>query len=225
MTEEPATPLEARPDEPARSLETERKYDVPEPAELPGFAGIAATTERRRFLLRATYFDTADDRLAAARITFRRREGGSDAGWHLKTPGTGGRVEHTAPLTDDAPPALLALAGPFLGGAPLEPIARLDTDRDATTLLDASGRVFAEIADDRVIAVDLRNGRTRTWREWEAELTAAAPADHDQRAALLDRIEDRLLTAGAAPSRSASKLAQATGRSTLGTADAGAGPA
>ena len=36
--------------------------------------------------LAATYFDTADLRLAAAGLTLRRRTGGDDAGWHLKVP-------------------------------------------------------------------------------------------------------------------------------------------
>src|SRR4051812_28290972 len=36
--------------------------------------------------LRAVYYDTRDLDLAAAGLTLRRREGGDDAGWHLKVP-------------------------------------------------------------------------------------------------------------------------------------------
>ncbi|HEY8591196.1 MAG TPA: CYTH domain-containing protein [Naasia sp.] len=201
----------------AASVETERKYDVPEDAALPDLAAIAATTDTDRFALRAVYYDTADDRLAAVRMTLRRREGGHDAGWHLKTPGADGRVEHASPLADDLPAPLLTLVADVVGDEPLIEIARLDTDRTATTLRDAGGTAFAEVADDRVTAVDARTSTVRTWREWEAELMPGAPDDRGARAGLLDRIEEALLAAGAMPSASSSKLAQATGRSTLGT--------
>lgn len=206
-------------EEASASVETERKYDVPEDAALPDLVSVADATETLRFTLRATYFDTADDRLAGQRMTLRRREGGHDAGWHLKTPGADGRVEHSAPLADDLPGALRALLDHLVRTDPLVQIAHLETDRTATTLLDAAGTPFAEIADDRVTAVDVRGGTVRSWREWEAELLPGAPENRDERAALLDRVEHALLGAGATPSASSSKLAQATGRTALGATD------
>jgi len=82
--------------------ETERKYDVPEGFVLPplaGMAGIRSTAEAKTHDLDATYFDTDELTLMQNRRTLRRRTGGGDAGWHLKTPGSGGsRTEHRLPL-------------------------------------------------------------------------------------------------------------------------------
>src|SRR4249920_2761060 len=83
-------------------VETERKYEAAADFTLPdlaGLAGVAAITGPRTYRLRAVYFDTADLSLAAARITLRRRTGGTDAGWHLKLPvGVDSRREVHAPL-------------------------------------------------------------------------------------------------------------------------------
>ncbi|MCU1571710.1 MAG: hypothetical protein JWR33_2451 [Naasia sp.] len=197
------------------STETERKYDVPEDAPIPELGALAAAVRQDRFTLRATYFDTPDGALGRSRMTLRRREGGHDAGWHLKTPGDDGRTEHHAPLADTLPSALHALVAELLGGQDLREVAQLVTERATTILLDDAGAGLAEIADDRVTATDLNTGTVRSWREWEAELMDAAPSDRQARAALLDSIEAELLAAGAVPSGSESKLARALGRSSL----------
>ena len=91
-------------------LEVERKFAlgpdraVPDPADWPGVEAVSAPV---RFDLDALYFDTTDLRLATAGVTLRRRTGGSDDGWHLKTPSGGdGRLEHGLPLeaAQDSPP-------------------------------------------------------------------------------------------------------------------------
>jgi len=83
-------------------IETERKYEAAADFALPdlaGLDGVATITGPRTYRLRAVYFDTPDHSLAAARITLRRRTGGTDAGWHLKLPvGTDSRREVHAPL-------------------------------------------------------------------------------------------------------------------------------
>ena len=71
-----------------RVRETERKYEAPAELELPDPGrlfglGVGSQDEVE---LDATYFDTADLRLARAGVTLRRRVGGDDAGWHLKLP-------------------------------------------------------------------------------------------------------------------------------------------
>src|SRR5260370_4634513 len=84
------------------SLEIERKYAVDAGFELPdlsGVPGVAAVTGPRTYHLTAVYHDTPGLRLAAARITLRRRSGRTDDGWPLKPPvGARGRRHAHAPL-------------------------------------------------------------------------------------------------------------------------------
>ena len=93
------------------ATETERKYDVPDTFELPsllGTAGISSVDGTETHDLDATYFDTDDLTLMQNRRTLRRRTGGNDAGWHLKTPGDGLnagclRIDDGAKPAQDAP--------------------------------------------------------------------------------------------------------------------------
>src|ERR1700729_4431829 len=76
----------------ADHLEIEQKFDADPDFERPDFAGVTAGVAAAApvlYRLSATYFDTADGRLQAAKITLRRRTGGTDAGWHLKLPAGG----------------------------------------------------------------------------------------------------------------------------------------
>ena len=205
---------------PDSSLEIERKYAVEADFVLPDLSavpGVAAVTGPRTYHLTAVYHDTPGQRLAAARITLRRRTGGTDAGWHLKLPlGAGTRREVHAPLgpgTEGVPAELTRLVAEQTGGEPLQPIARLQTTRTVRHLLDSAGQVLAEVADDEVTG-SLPDQSSRTtngpgdpdawqtaiaWREVEIEL-ARGPAG------LLDDAGRVLLAAGARPSPAASKL-------------------
>lgn len=72
--------------------ETERKYELADGVELPGWdglVGVEASVGPEEQTLEALYFDTADLRLAQAGVTLRRRRGGHDAGWHVKLPVAG----------------------------------------------------------------------------------------------------------------------------------------
>jgi CHAD domain-containing protein len=187
-------------------VERERKYELRDDAKLPRLeeiAGIKDVSDPMRDKLIAVYFDSTDLRLARSGCTLRRREGGPDEGWHLKLPaGTDTRVEHHAPLGDDAdgPPAGLVepLTG-ILRGAELVPVARISTARQRRQLLDGGGQVLAEVTDDLVNGQP--TGRRPTgWREVEVELAEQADA------ALLDRIESFLLGSGLTRSSSRSKL-------------------
>ena len=202
--------------------EIERKYDVDEGATVPELSGVGgpdlavATVEHDDAVeLAATYWDTVDHTLLGARTTLRRREGGDDAGWHLKLPpsaGGSGRREVHWPLgePDEAVPAALRrLVEARLRGRPVHPVLRLGTTRTVTRLLDDSGRPLAELADDVVRASNPVTASLRTWREWEVELAPGVDGAEGER--LLDAVADRLEAAGAAASSSKSKLARGLG--------------
>ena len=196
-------------------LEIEQKFDVDTGFERPSFAGLAGVSEAAPELyhLSATYFDTADGRLAASKITLRRRTGGTDEGWHLKLPaGAGARREVHAPLGPDlpgergerrVPEALAARVADVTGGQPLAPIAILNTERTVVTLRGDDGQTVAEVADDAVTARRPRPAGLAElrWREVEVEVPTASPSL--QRAAA-----DVLLAAGARPAGHGSKLAR-----------------
>src|ERR1041384_2837368 len=83
--------------------EIERKYEGPADAEIPELPGVVAGPQH--ITLDATYYDTADLRLIRNGLTLRRREGGEDAGWHLKVPvGKDTRDEIHIPLNGKADP-------------------------------------------------------------------------------------------------------------------------
>src|ERR1700751_4322564 len=121
-------------------LGIEEKFAVARAFGRPAFAGLAGVTAAEPVLhhLSATYFDTADGRLAASKITLRRRTGGTDAGWHLQLPEKAGlRQEVHAPLGTserEVPEVLAARVAEVTGGAPLAPIAALNTERTVITL-------------------------------------------------------------------------------------------
>ena len=88
--------------EPTATLEVEVKFSAPEEAVAPGFdfvPGVAGVDVEVREMS-AMYVDTADLRLTRAKRTLRRRTGGPDEGWHLKTPAEAGRMEYGADLSE-----------------------------------------------------------------------------------------------------------------------------
>ncbi|MER6160425.1 CYTH and CHAD domain-containing protein [Streptomyces sp. NPDC001868] len=187
--------------------EIERKYESDESGlpDLTGVAGVATVIDKGVAELDAVYYDTPDERLAAASITLRRRTGGSDAGWHLKLPvSTGVRDEIRASLSDTLPDELAGLVRSRVRGAELVPLVRLLSTRDVSDLLDADGTLLAEVSVDAVVAERLtEDGRTAQWSEIEVEL-----AD-DGDPAFLDKVDKKLRKAGVRPSESPSKLARA----------------
>ena len=175
--------------------EIERKYEAGESTGLPdltGVSGVRGVIDKGVAELDATYYDTADQRLAAASITLRRRTGGDDAGWHLKLPVSDGvRDEIRAPLSDALPRSLAGLVRSRVRDAELLPLIRLLSARDVRHLVDASGGLLAEVSVDRVHAEQLSGGdRSTDWTEIEVEL-----AD-DGDPAFLDKVEKKLRKAG-----------------------------
>ena len=211
--------------------EVEKKYAADDSFELPPLTELMAGTDGRRDQeiapvvegepvrqrLAATYFDTADLRLAAAGLTLRRRTGGEDAGWHLKVPaGSNTRSEVRLPPGRSArtvPAALQQMVWARSLGAALVPVAEIVTDRTVRRLVDVTGHVVAEVADDRVTARRLlptdgpgdAAGAATSWREIEVEL---GEGDADGDVDLLSAVDARLRERGLSEAPSASKLAQ-----------------
>ncbi|WP_409329340.1 CHAD domain-containing protein [Trujillonella humicola] len=190
-----------------RKVEPGPDFALPDLTAVEGVAGVGEPVEHA---LAATYFDTADLRLARARITLRRRTGGTDAGWHLKLPaGDGAREERHHPLGPRRAVPPKAVLEPVLGlvrTAPVTAVATLHTTRIVTPVLAEDGRVLAEVADDTVTgtahaAAPDEAATVTSWREVEVELVEGD-------AALLEALVGALVAAGAAPSDSPSKLSR-----------------
>lgn len=210
----------------ARHMEVERKFDVVESTVSPSFEGLAAVTRVEKKpvqSLDAVYFDTPSQDLARHRITLRRRTGGADAGWHLKLPaGPDARTEIHAPIgsPDDSgegvPAELLDVVLAIVRDRPVEPVARITTQRESQFLYGADGAPLAEFCNDHVTAWSAASANgsdgqpaEQHWREWELELIDIdGAASHE----LLNRLSNRLLDAGAAPAGHGSKLARVLGR-------------
>jgi CHAD domain-containing protein len=201
--------------------EIERKYDVEGLSRIPDLAAVDGVTEvvsHEPVILTAVYYDTLTHDLARRRIVLRRREGGGDAGWHIKLPAAEGRTELHWPLDlseSEVPAAVLEPVRAIVRDRPLTPLARITTVRTAIRLHGADGSGLAEVADDVVSASDARGGTYRKWREWEVELLGGAPDTRSARTRLLDAIEKEVLAAGARTSSSVAKIARAVGVDSL----------
>jgi CHAD domain-containing protein len=195
------------------NLERELKLVVPPTFRMPEMDGIVpgvrAAPQEPRFL-EATYFDTADLRLARWGASLRHRGG---QGWTVKLAagGTGDvllREEHPFPGDDPAapPPPAVELVRAFSRTAPLIPIAHVGTLRTPTLLQLPDGTVVAEVVDDDVTVRSdgVVSGR---FREVEVELDGGCPED------LARAVETRLRSAGAGVAAALAKHLRALGYS------------
>lgn len=204
-------------------VEREIKLEAPRRWTMPrlNIEGIAEVGAPRRMLQNATYLDTLDLALLRAKHTLRRRTGGTDAGWHLKTPGDeNGRVEHRLPLGRSAalvPSELHELVAPVIGGDALVPVAQLKTRRTRRELKAADGTVVALVEDDVVEATTYLDGeRIHRWREVEVELVDGTP---EQLTAVVQALTAKGLVVSDSPSKLSRALAEPLARITAGSAD------
>jgi CHAD domain-containing protein len=158
--------------------------------------------------LRATYYDTADLRMARHGVTLRYRTGEAETPrWTLKLPvGARGSELEREELNFEAsrrePPAeVRSLLTAYTRGEPLTAVATLRTRRRRINLI-ADETPIAEVADDEVSVIEARRVVSR-FRELEVE-------------ALVDGVDlqplgDQLRTAGATESEPIPKVVRALG--------------
>ena len=177
---------------------------------MPAFLGlpegvIAEVVSPER--LETTYVDTKDLRLARWGVSLRHRLG---QGWTLKLPDQGGgdlRIRPEYEFKGDptqVPAAAADLITAFARGAKLDPVARLRTVRRRARILDASGVLLVEVADDEVSVLSAGRLAAR-FREVEAEMGPDTPMP------ILEAVVQELRRAGAGPADAASKYLRAVG--------------
>ena len=168
----------------------------------------------------STYFDTAQLDLSAAGLTLLRRAGGDDAGWHLEVPvpGSAPRVVRV-PLeegAEDVPKQLVSMTRAGAWGRPLIPVARIHTDRAVRRLVDPTGQVLVEVADDRVTGQriagvagqDEAPAEMTTWRAIEVEVVHGPPR-------LLTDVDAPLRERGLTPAPAVSPVVRMLGAEAL----------
>ena len=159
-------------------------------------------------VLRATYWDTADLRLARNGVTLRHRTGEDGPPWQLKLPVTGrgeGVREELAERgrPEEVPAALRSLVTGWARTAPLAPVATLRTSRAVHRVVDGDGKELAELVDDTVSVVEGRRVVAR-FRELEVERRAADDG-------VMTWLRDRLVDAGAVEGEFTPKVVRALG--------------
>lgn len=207
------------------NLERESKFTGWAGFELPDFTdavdGLVAAPLPEQ-LLEATYYDTADLRLARSGISMRFRTGEKTARgkgrWTVKLPdGDDGPALVRREINVDAagrviPDELSGLVRAHVRSALLAPVATLHTRRRRVELRDGEGKSLVEVADDEVSVLEGRRVAVR-FREIEAELLNGAPSE------LLDAVAARLQAAGAARGEQMSKVVRALGPRALDAPD------
>jgi CHAD domain-containing protein len=176
--------------------------------------GLTISPLPRRSLT-ATYYDTADLRLARWGLTVRYRTG-DNTGWTVKLPdGDGGPALVRRELQfeggpGEVPAELLDLLRAYLRRDPLGEVARLRTTRTGVQLQGAEGVPEVEVVDDRVVVYD---GRTISGRFRQLEVEATDERGTDAMTA----VADRLLAAGAQRDEVGPKLVHALGPRAAGS--------
>lgn len=154
------------------------------------------------------YFDTTDQALRRAGITFWRSTG-TDEGWHLTLPHGehgehGGRID--ADRSDDVPDELSRLLLGVTRGGSLTVVATVETDRRATRMLNGANDSVADIELDHTQSTARSDEGTIASSPTRLAIRLSGPPDK-QLALLARRVRD----SDARPWRSTSELARALG--------------
>lgn len=199
-------------------LEEELKYHVDARFALPDLTGClpdgGRVAPRPAVTLHATYYDTADLRLARSGVSLRFRRGDGAMPWTVKlptdTPGTRHEIDRPG-AAGTVPAELISLVTAYTRGAAVTPMATLRTTRVRYELRDRDDQMLAEVADDTVAVLDGRRIRMK-FREVEVERRTAKPK-------LLRGVGEALEAAGAAGGCFVAKYVRALGDAALGAPD------
>ncbi|MEP6648957.1 MAG: CYTH and CHAD domain-containing protein [Lapillicoccus sp.] len=166
--------------------EREVTFDVDDDWTVPDLSALASSggrVETATHELAATYLDTERSTLRLLGMTLRHREGGADAGWHLKIPAGNARTEvQSRAAAGSLPEALRRRVSGVVGDDPVRPVATIRTTRRTTRLVDKDGDVVVEVADDRVTGTAAgADAYPVAWREVEVELGPAGQEDDLER--------------------------------------------
>jgi CHAD domain-containing protein len=162
--------------------EQEVTLDVDDDWALPDLSSVVphgGRLETAQDDLAATYYDTERSTLRLLGLTLRHRDGGADAGWHLKIPAGEARTEVRSQAAPGAlPSALRRRVAGVVGDDTVRPVATIRTTRRATRIRNADDAVVVEIADDQVTGSPTGAGAYDVvWREVEVELGPAGDED------------------------------------------------
>ena len=150
--------------------EREHKLDCLPGFAIPDLSGLGVVQVGQPLSLTATYYDTADLRLARWGVTLRRRTGGADDAWTVKLPDDDARSEVTLPLSaGKTPPAeLRGLVTAFTRASALRSVVTLTTRRSPVLVAGPSGAPLVEVVVDEVTSTSPIRGTT-VWSEVEVE--------------------------------------------------------
>jgi CHAD domain-containing protein len=197
------------------ALEREAKLMAPSGLALPDLAALvpgATAVALPELRLDATYYDTADLRLARWGITLRCREGEPGPPWTVKLPdGDRGpvlarrEVRFDGPA-DEVPDPAADLVLASTRTRVLEPVAQLTTIRRPVEIRGHDGQLLVEVVDDTV-SVSSSRRPAGCFREVEIELRAPGPRGEG----LQDAATSLLIGAGCSAEAPMPKLVRALG--------------
>jgi CHAD domain-containing protein len=205
------------------NIEREAKLVAPPGLAIPDMNGLVPGATARVLpveRLDATYYDTADLRLARSGITVRHRGGESGPTWTVKLPEDDRgpdlvrrEIRFEGPL-DQVPEAAADLVLASTRARPLQPVASLTTVRRPVEIRGVDGELLAEVVDDTV-SVSHNQNPTGWFREVEVELHLSG----DKGGRVLDAAVSRLIGAGCGAEPPIPKLVRALGEPATRPAD------